>query len=131
MTGNLLLDSLISLGAIAVMVGFVWRLFGGSGEPVSEGAARDRLAFDEPDFHPAEWLFDADGYAALATDGAGEFAIIIRKGDDLATRRFAADRVDAKMSAETLVLRFGDPGFPPVRLRAPDAADWAQKLRGL
>jgi len=131
MTGNLILDSLISLAAIGLMVATAFVFFGGAPVCVTEDKARERLAFDEPDFAPVRWLVDARGRAALAEGAGGDYALVSRLGIDLVTRRFPAGGVRAAAENGELVVRPGDPGSRKVALEAPDeigAADWARKL---
>ncbi len=128
MTGNLLLDSLISLAAIALMVGLAWAFFRAPAAPVSQQAAADRLAFDEPDFRPVRWLLDAKGRAALAEGASGEIALVSRLGVDLVTRRFPAAALKAAEEAGALVIRPSDPGSRKLVIEADGAAEWARKL---
>ena len=130
MTGNFLIDSAISLGAIAVMVFVAWFFFRAPAQSVNEAAARDRLSFDEPDFAPVDWLFDEDGRAALVEGMAGEFALVFRVGGDLATRRFSPGDVGALADKDGLIVRFSDPSVGPLRLRSGGAALWAHKIAG-
>ncbi|MEL6360740.1 MAG: hypothetical protein AAFR21_06610 [Pseudomonadota bacterium] len=95
MTGNLYLDLLISLGGIGFVVGLAALL--GAGEPilVTEENARDRVAFDEPDFIADNWFVDTRGKGALGIGKgiggeAAEAVVVFRLGDRLATRRFDA-----------------------------------------
>lgn len=128
MTGNLIFDSLISLAAIGLMVFFAWIMFRTSPKPVTEEEARARLSLDEPDFAPAQWLFDKAGKAVLIEGAAGDFALVSRLGLDLVTRRFPAGGVKAKEEAGALVIKPSDPGSRAVLLNAPGAAKWARKL---
>lgn len=128
MTGNLILDSLVSLAAIGLMVLFAWIMFRTPLKPVTEEEARARLALDEPDFAPAQWLFDKDGKAVLIEGAAGDFALVSRLGLDLVTRRFPARGVKAAEEAGALVIRPMDPGSRAITVVAPDAATWARKF---
>ncbi len=130
MTGNLILDSLISLAAIALMVFAAWFAFRGQARPVDEAAARERLALDEPDFAPERWLFDDEGRAALIEGKPGDFALVFRRGADLVTRRFKAGDVAARADENALTLRPSDPGAGAVRMRSKQAAHWAHKILG-
>lgn len=128
MTGNLVLDSFISLAAIGLMVLLAWALFRAPSNPVTEEEARSRLALDEPDFRPAGWLFDRDGRSVLIEGADGDYALVSRLGLDLVTRRFDARMLKATEEAGVLTIRPGDPGARVVRLASPDAAVWARKL---
>ncbi len=128
MTGNVFVDSLISLGAIGLMVALAWALFRAPAQPVTEAKARERLAFDEPDFSVVSWLFDKDGRAALAEGGGGEFALVSRLGADLVTRRFSSAGARVREEAGALVIMPGDPGSRPVMLMSSAAAEWARKF---
>ena len=130
MTGNLLIDSAISIGAIALMVLAAWLAFRAPPKPVDEAAASARLEFDEPDFAPRRWLIDRDGRAALAEGANGEFALVFRLGVDLVTRRFPAGAAKAEARDGALVVRPGDPGARAVTLAGGDAALWARNIAG-
>ncbi len=128
MTGNLLIDSLISLAAIALMVALAWVFFRDPPGPVTEDAAAERLAFDEPDFRPVSWLIDGQGRAAMAEGAGGDIALVSRLGGDLVTRRFPAAAVRAAEEGGALVIRPNDPGSRRLVIAAPGAAEWARKL---
>jgi hypothetical protein len=128
MSGNLLIDSLISLAAIALMVGVAWAFFRSPPAPVTEAAAAERLAFDEPDFRPVRWLIDREGRAAMAEGAGGDIALVSRLGIDLVTRRFPAEAVRAAEEAGALVIRPTDPGSRRLVIEAEGAAEWARKL---
>ncbi|PQA86892.1 hypothetical protein [Hyphococcus luteus] len=128
MSGNLLIDSLISLAAIALMVGVAWAFFRSPPAPVTEAAAAERLAFDEPDFRPVRWLIDREGRAAMAEGAGGDIALVSRLGIDLVTRRFPAEAVRAAEEAGALVIRQTDPGSRRLVIEAEGAAEWARKL---
>lgn len=128
MTGNLLLDTLISLAAIAVMVLLARLLFPSPPAKVTEAEARDRLSLDEPDFMPSAWLIDQSGRAALAEGSDGEFALIKKVGLDLAIRRFRKGDMQVGDQEGDLVLESGDVTLPEIRISNPDAKAWALKL---
>ncbi|MEM8772763.1 MAG: hypothetical protein AAGD92_14045 [Pseudomonadota bacterium] len=130
MTGNLFLDSLISLGAIAVMVIAARIAFGAHEVPVNESAARERLAADEPDFNPRAWLIDRDGRAALAA-GDLEFAVVSRLGGDLVTRRFRPGGANVTTRQGGVEISFPDAGSARVMIVAEGAVSWARKLSGV
>lgn len=128
MTGNLLIDSLISIAAIGLMVAVAWALFRSPAPAVTAEAAAERLAFDEPDFRPVRWLVDRKGRAALAEGAGGDVALVSRLGADLLTRRFPAAAVRAAEEAGALVIRPADPGARRLVIEADGAAEWARKL---
>lgn len=128
MTGNLLLDSLISLAAIALMVALARLLFPPAPASLTEEEARERLAFDEPDFHPVRWLIDRNGRAALAEGADGDVALVSRLGLDLVTRRYPAAALRATEEGGALVVRPNDPGSRKVVIAADGAAEWARKF---
>lgn len=129
MTGNLLIDTLISIAAIAVMVAIARLLFPPPAAKVTEASATERLALDEPDFAAQSWLIDREGRAALAQSAAGDFVLIKKLGLDLVTRRFRAGAVAAVADENTLVLGLGDTTLPKVVISTDDAAHWALKLK--
>lgn len=128
MTGNLLIDSLVSLGAIAFMVAVAWVFFRAPGPAVTEETASERLAFDEPDFRPRQWLIDREGRAAIAEGNSGDIALVSRLGLDLVTRRFPAAAVRAEAADGVLVVLPNDPGSRKLVIAADGAAEWARKL---
>lgn len=133
MTGDILLDLAISLGGIAALVAASWLLGGWRTAWASLEAARERLAFDEPDFAPADWCVGVDGKAAAAIDAGGALAVVFVVGDSLATRRLAPGAVDARVDGSSVVVRLGDISRRDVRLAAADereARAWLGRLGG-
>lgn len=133
MTGDLVLDLLISLAAIALMVGISWLMGAWRTIRVDEASAAERLAFDEPDFAPVRWMVGADGKAAAALSESGEAAFVFAVGDSLATRRPAPGAYRVSRDGEAVVAAIADPSKPAIRLRAASAgqaAEWAGGLGG-
>lgn len=134
MTGSLAFDMLISLTAIALMVGISMLIGAWRNASVDEAAARERLAFDEPDFEPGRWLVSADGKAAVALSGGGdEAAFVFSVGDSLATRRLRVGAFEVACDGGDIIARIPDVSKPRIRLRAGDAgaaAEWAGGLGG-
>ncbi len=130
MVSNLVLESLISLSAIAVMVGLAWLIFRTPSPVVTEDLARERLAFDEPDFTPIGWLIDRDGRAVLAEGADGDFALVSRLGLDLVTRRYPPAALKVSEQGGVLSVAPLDPGARRVDLAAGEAAQWARKFSG-
>lgn len=128
MTGNLLLDSAISIGAIALMVLAVQLAFKSPATRLEESSAQARLAFDEPDFAPVDWLFDEKGCAVLAHGQGGDFVLIYKHGADLVTRRIDVGAADVAVQDASLTITQTDPGSRAVTLRNKDAALWARKM---
>ncbi len=127
MTGDLLIDSLISIGAIALMVLAARFAFPASGARVTREMAEARLSLDEPDFKPQDWLEDDDGRVVLAA-GGDEFVLVARLGLDPVVRRFHGDAVKADATDGALTLRLADPTLPKVVIANADAASWARKF---
>ena len=134
MTGNLYLDLAISLGGVAILVAVSFALGAWRSAPLDEAAARDRLAFDEPDFVVGEWLFGADGKAAVAVSQDGrELGLLRLLGDGLATRRIRKGAAPVVAKGAEIVIALGDPSIAKFRLKAADekaAAAWAGRLSG-
>lgn len=95
MTGNVVIDLAVSLVGVAILVGLARLVFGKIEPSIDREKAAERLAFDEPDFHPVDWLLDESARAALVRNEAGEIAIIVAHGDGLVTRRVGAGRAHA------------------------------------
>ncbi len=130
MTGNLLIDSAISLGVIAVLVLAARLAFRAPSPPLDVARASERLAFDEPDFAPTRWLVDAGGRAALAEGANGDFAVVCRLGIDLVTRRFPAGAAAVKTEANGIVVVPPGAGGPAAHINAGETAEWVRKLAG-
>lgn len=132
MTGSLVLDLLISLAGVGVLVAVSFFLGGWKSARVDEAAARERLAFDEPDFVPGDWLIGADGKGAavLSADGR-EAAFVFALGDGLATRRMARASARASSDGSSLRIILRDPSKWVLTIGAPSgeiAARWAGRL---
>lgn len=134
MTGDLAIDLAISLAGIALMVGVSFLIGAWRSAPVSEAAARERLAFDEPDFKAHRWIISRDGKAAAAVSGGGEeAAFVFSHGDRLATRRLPRGAFKVRREGGEVVAELADPSKPKLRLIArnsEEAADWAGGLGG-
>lgn len=128
MTGNLLVDSLISIAGIAVLVLVARLLFPAGRQTISKDDAKERLTFEEPDFEAIDWLIDDQGKCALAQGAAGEFALIRKLGLDLVVRRFPGEAVRASLEDGRLILRFADASFSRASLASADAPAWARKF---
>ncbi|MEX6634299.1 hypothetical protein [Hyphococcus lacteus] len=129
MTGNLFIDSSISLLAIGSMVLLAWLMFRGPVPPITMKEAAGRLAFDEPDFQPLNWFIDCDGRSALVEGAGGEYALVSRLGVDLVTRRFPPGiALKTHLDGDGLTVFATDITTRSVRLCGPDAAQWASKL---
>ncbi|NOX82805.1 MAG: hypothetical protein GXP06_07440 [Alphaproteobacteria bacterium] len=88
MTGNPILDLVISITGVSLLMLLARLIFGAGGRGIDRAAAAERLAFDEPDFEPIDWLI-GEG-VALARNDAGELAVVMVHGDGLVTRRLGA-----------------------------------------
>ncbi|WP_395073716.1 hypothetical protein [Hyphococcus sp.] len=129
MTIELLIESLVSIAAIALMVGMAWLIFKTPSPTITEELARERLAFDEPDFSPVQWLIDRDGRAALAEGADGDYALVSRLGLELVTRRYPGAVMKVADCDGVLIVAPLDPGATEISLAADDAAQWARKFQ--
>lgn len=129
-----LVEIAISVTGVAILIGLAWALGATRSIAVTKDLAVDRLAFDEPDFNPGEWLIGADGKSAavLSADGY-ETAVVFAVGDGLATRRFRHGAVSIEKSGTAVTFIMGEPSLGVLRLLAPDenaAAHWVLRLAG-
>lgn len=130
MTGNLLIDSLISIAGIVLMIVVARLAFPPPATLVTEEGARERLALDEPDFRPRRWLIDERGRAALAEGEDGDFVLVKRLGLDLAVRRFRPGAVKAAAENGALTIRLDDASLTKAVIEGGDAVQWAVKIAG-
>jgi len=133
LTGNALIDLAISLTGIAILVGLARVIFGAAQQPLNTGSAVGRLAFDEPDFAPVEWVVDEAAGAAIARNGAGEIALIKAVGDGLATRRAKAGTFSCAHDGKVLTIAPPDLTFGGVTVTAANEAEamqWALHIAG-
>lgn len=134
MTGHLVLDLAISLGGIVLLVALSYTLGAFRTVTVTEETARERLAFDEPDFRPSEWFVGADQKsAAVLSQGGAETALVFAVGDGLATRRFRQGSVSVEHEGTDVLFILGEPSRRAVRLKAVDgtaAERWVLRLAG-
>jgi hypothetical protein len=132
-TGNLVLDLLISAGGVALLVAISAILGGWRSATLTETAVRERLAFDEPDFSPAALMLGVDGRTAAAQSETGEVALVFRVGDGLATRRFRPGAFPVAIEGGRIIVALKDPSIWRLALAAPDAQSaqaWAGRLTG-
>lgn len=123
MTGNLFIDSAISVVAIAIMVLAARLAFGRPSGIVTLAAAQDRLAFDEPDFAAIDWLVDADAKAALARNEKGELALLFARGDDIVSRRFPPGALKTGLDGNQLVVSQSDHVTPKIVMQLDDGGN--------
>ena len=128
MTGNLLIDTLISIAAIAVMVAVARLLFPAPSILVTEETARAQLALDEPDFEPRAWLFDKKGRAALVEGADAGLVVVKSLGLDLVIRRIAAENLRASYNNGEITLILDDVTMPKTVVSSGSAQAWAQRL---
>ena len=131
MTGNLYIDLAISVVGIAVLVALARLMFANADIEISEQAAAERLAFDEPDFEPVGWLVDRKSNVALARNAGGEIAVIKAMGDGLVTRRLQIGDADATYNDGALAIGAADHTSRPAVLRVNknEAQDWFDCLK--
>ncbi|MEZ5895805.1 MAG: hypothetical protein R3C40_11175 [Parvularculaceae bacterium] len=132
MTGDLYLDLAISLAGVGLVVLISYVLGAWRTVKVTESAAADRLAFDEPDFAPGVWMTGVDGAAAAARAKAGgEIALVFPLGDRLVSRRLSAPAVKCAVQADAVVIDLREPSKRAIRLVAASsqqAGEWARAL---
>ncbi len=132
MTGNVLIDLAISLAGVSFLVGVSYFLGAWKTIIIDIPSAEERLAFDEPDFMPVEWLLDKQGRAAAARNQSGETALVFRKGDQLASRRLNLEDLRIHVNGAVLTVKMrGDHTLPPVSIIADGddlAVAWRDKL---
>lgn len=115
MTGDPLLDLLISVLGVALLVGVCAALGGWrTAALVGEADAAARLHAELPDFHPTRWVIAGDGLSALAM-GEDDVVVLRVLGDGTAVRR--APRAVVSDRGDRLRVDVGDPSFPPFDLR--------------
>lgn len=129
---ELLIQTAGSLVAILALTALAWWMSLGSMPLLhDEDAVRSAAGEVEDGFVPVTCVCDAEGYAALARDGAGRIMVIRRHGN-----RFAGRVLGPRAKAELTFGRFGfrlvvDPGearFGDVALAIPDAQAWAEAI---
>ncbi|MEL6213647.1 MAG: hypothetical protein AAFY22_02935 [Pseudomonadota bacterium] len=131
MTGNIAIDTAISLAGIAFLLALCRALLGRRDAAVTRESASARLEFDEPNFVVSAWLIDARNRAAAAL-GRGEACFVFAMGDKLASRR--ATSFDVSFSGEEVRVILKADTVRPLVLTAEtgeEAAEWARRLRGL
>ncbi len=123
MSPGLLVELAASLAGVGVLVAVSYWLGGWRSVRVTEGAAAERLAFDEPDFRVGEWLIGADGKSAAAlSDDGKELALVFALGDSFATRRMKRAGVRASRNGAAVEVLLGEPTRRAVRVAAADTA---------
>ena len=134
MTGNVLIDLMISFLGIAVLVGLARLIFpDAAATAFSADRVRDRLAFDEPDFQATAWLIDNESSTAIALSDGGEIALIKKAGDGLVTRRGRSGDLQCDQDGADLNFTFPDHTFRSFAVRATsdsEAQQWAVRISG-
>ena len=129
MDSQLIIEFGVSFAGVAMLVALSYFLGAWRSAAIDEASARDRLAFDEPDFTPSAILIGADRKAAATRSVDGrELALIFTLGDGLATRRYRSGAVEAQIDGAAVVIQTREPSLRRLRLQAGDAAQAAQWL---
>ena len=117
-----------------LLVFLSWALGGWKTTPIDLAAARERTAFDHPDFNASRWLVAADRSAALAaSDNGREIIVVFANGDRLVTRRAPAQMFDVAIDGDLISLTTGDIRQRRMTVRAANAAEaagWMSILQG-
>ncbi len=113
------------LGIVAI-VSLTW-LFGGRRDATADEAQMRALLLAEyPDVTIADAFIAGDGCAIFrcrrGADGA--LGIVRRIGDGFAVRCFGRDETEMAAVGGAVRLRFPDPAFPPLRLKADALPPW-------
>lgn len=128
----MLIEIAISAAVTAALIAISYFLGAWRSVSVDESSARDRIAFDEPDFHVGAILVGSDGKAAIALDeGRGEGALVFALGDGVATRRFKLGSLSATAEKSTLTIALRDVSKWRVRIDAASSAaavEWARRV---
>jgi len=135
MSGDELLQLGVGVAVTLALIGISALLGAWRSVKVSEASARDRLAFDEPDFSIDALMVGADGRSAVALDESkGEGAVVFALGDGLATRRFKIGALDAASDSARLMVTLRDISKWRVDVIAPGvgvAEEWARRIKGV
>lgn len=130
MTGNTLIDLAISISGVILLVGLARFVFGERKVAFDEATLAKRLAFDEPDFEPIDWLIGSAG--AIAINDKGEAALIKPLGDDLVTRRLRRQDLHISRENSTLIVQGPDHTFSGMAVAAADETEaqlWLVRLK--
>lgn len=132
---DLLLQTAGSLVAILALTALAWWMSLGSTPLLrDEDAVRSAAGEVEDGFTPVTCVWDAEGYAALARDGAGRIMVIRRHGNHFAGR-VLGPRAKAELTfgrfGFRLVVNPGEARFGDVALAIPDAQAWADAINAI
>ncbi len=121
------------LGIVAI-VALTWLFGGRRNAAADDGRLRALLIADYPDVTIEHACATRDGcgifYCGNADDDARFLGIVRRVGDGFSVRCFRCDEVRMTVSEDAVVkLRFPDPAFPPLRLRAEETPPWLRAGR--
>ncbi len=130
MTGNILLDLLISLAGIIFLAGMASWLFPLGATGLSEDVVSQYLKLEEPDFHLADLFLSSDRKVLLAiSQNRQEIIVLISRRGDKVHRRSHVDAVDMKvLSDKELKIGFKDITFADVIVRSDASKDWGKWL---
>lgn len=118
--------SLSLLGVIAIIALVRWAMGSAVAQIVSADAARDRIAWDHPDFVVDRLVIASDGHEAIALSADGREAIVLfALGNRITLWRIPRQQLHiegrAGSSPNTLIVATGDFTLPYLRLPLADA----------
>jgi hypothetical protein len=113
-------DVLVSLAGVLLVVGLVWWAMGSAVARIDEARARERLAFEFPDFVIGRLLIGADGRSALAiSDEGNDLVLLFALGIRVTLWRLPRTSVQAELQPNPPVLVLDTHDFTLPRLRLP------------
>ena len=132
MTGNILLDLVVSFVGITLLVALARWLFPGEVFTLSPEQITDYLMREEPDFVAASWIIDEGEKAALLRGENQQDWVIVREGmSDLVHRRFGPQEVVSVHMGDGIArIRMNDPIFGPTSLEGAQAVELVRLLKG-
>lgn len=131
MTGNILLDLVVSLVGISLLVVLARWLFPPEGFILSPEQITDYLMREEPDFVAASRIIDEGQKAALLHGENQQDWVIVREGmSDIVHRRFGPQEVKSVHMGEGFArIRMNDPIFGPTSLEGARAVELVRLLK--
>jgi hypothetical protein len=113
-------DVLVSLSGVLLIVGLVWWAMGSAVARIGEAQARERIAFEHPDFAIGRLLIGADGRSAIAlSDKGNELVLLFALGSRITCWRLPRNSIQAQLLSNPSALLLDTHDFTLPRVRLP------------
>ncbi|MGJ8563062.1 MAG: hypothetical protein ACSHXY_05865 [Alphaproteobacteria bacterium] len=130
---DLLKSQALAFIVVIILAALCQLFFRSAKSDMTEEKLANRLKYDEPDFHPVEWIIDEKNGKALTRNSQGEIALMQTAGANLVVRRMLGATLKSQHNDRELILSSSDHTFRSLKITAStetEAGKWAALISG-